>query len=187
MLNLLPTEEKNAVRLEYRRRLWSVALVMSLFILFCVALMLLPSFVKVNLGIAQIKNTLDVLNKKPAVSDYQDLESAIKETKAKLETLNKGTVGYVQMADEIKRALKNKPDGIRIENIIWLSSGDSGKELMLDGKAANRDSLSKYYAALNSDNAFAGVTLPISDFAKQEGAQFSITINVSKKTNETKK
>lgn len=177
MLNLLPTEERKSAAKEYQRRLWSAALMMSLFVLIGTGFLLLPSLTKINFNIDQAKHNLDVLSKKPAVSDYQSLESAIINTKVQLDTLNKEMTEHTLVADEIVRALKNKPNGIKIEDISWINDGDNGKELMLNGTADSRNTLSRFSDVLKSDSSFAGVSLPISDLAKSSGAQFSITIN----------
>lgn len=186
MLNLLPTEDRVAARAEYRRRLWSMMLAMSFFVFVCGALLLLPSLAKVNYGIKKAGSDFDILSKKPAVSDYRDMENTIKEVKVELDVLNKQIAAHTNVADEIERVLKNKPSGIKVENITWLRD-EKGEELALNGKAANRDSLNKYFKVLSSDSAFSKVSLPISDFAKSEGAQFSITINLNKTADEIKK
>lgn len=176
MLNLLPTEEKKNVRSEYRCRLLSVGLMFSLVVFIISTVLLFPSLVKINFNINQAEKSLEVLNGKAVLGGYQDLENIVKQTKLEIDFLDKAISNQTHVADKIIRVLKNKPAGIKVENITWLSSNNS-KGLILGGKSSSRDILNQYYNALNSDNFFAKVALPISDLAKSSGGQFSITIN----------
>lgn len=176
MLNLLPTEEKKNVRSEYRRRLLSVGLMFSLAVFIITIVLLLPSLVKINFNINQAGGSLEVLNSKAALGDYQDSANIVKQTKSEIDFLNKAISNQTQVADKIIRVLKNKPAGIKVENITWLNS-NNGRKLILGGKSSSRDILNQYYNMLNSDSFFAKVALPISDLAKSSGGQFSITIS----------
>lgn len=182
MLNLLPTEEKKEVKREYHRRIWSVALSFSLFTLICGTLLLLPSLLKVDLGINQAESSFEVLSKKPAVSDYEGLKKTITDTKTEVAYLNDEMTSHIHLADLIGKALENKPSGIKVSSVTWLVDDNNGKELILYGSASNRDTLNRYDNLLQSNTAFSNVTLPISDFAKSSGADFSITINISDAT-----
>ena len=179
MLNLLPKEDKKVAQTEYRRRLWSVILMMVFIMLVSGVLVLVPSLIKVESRIKKATSDFDILSKKPAANDYRDLENIIKGTKVEIDVLIKQNAAHSEVADKIKRVLKNRPWGIRIENIAWLKD-EKEEEMVISGRASNRDLLNKYFKVLSSDSSFSKVSLPISDFAKSEDAQFSITINLSK-------
>lgn len=175
MFNLLPKEDKEMVRSEYGRRLTSVILAILLSVFVISMFILSTLLVNVYFGSESAALELATLKSKPASNDYRDLENSIRGTKASLATLAVDMTGRPRILNMITEALQNKPKNIFINNISW-SVGDNGAVLNLSGTASSREVLREYVLVLQSDKSFSGVDIPVSNFAKAEDADFSITI-----------
>lgn len=179
MFNLLPVEDKKVIRSEYCQRLISIALGVSLFILTATLLLLVPLLINVHSANNNTKVELNALKSKPASNNYRDFESIIKNTKKAIDILKVNLSGRKHIANVITEALDNKPKGVSVESIYWIDN-EFGVKLNVNGVASSRESLRKYVSILQSNKSFSGVDIPVSDFAKAEEAEFSITLKVSK-------
>lgn len=175
MFNLLPEEDKKIIRTEYSRRLISVALGGVLIIWVASLLLLTPMLINVYSASNNTKTELDALKNKPASNDYRDLENTIKDAKKATSILKDEISLHPHIAEMITQALDNRPKGVLIDSIVWFNDS-SGLRLNLNGIASTRELLRKYVLALQSNKAFSGVDIPVSDFAKSEKADFSITV-----------
>ena len=176
MFNLLPLEEKNAIRKEYRYRLMVVALV-GLFVTFLVgSVLLVPSY-----GLSKIKEVSVVKNNAllkegaTARDDGRVVTEELRDTKSILSAL-KPSDHTVYFHEVLGGIIEQRPSGVLLQGILMQSVGVAQTEFHLSGVARNRVDLVLFQKRLEGEKRFTKVDIPFSNFAKDSDIPFTVTI-----------
>ncbi len=181
MFNLLPEEDKNSIRSEYRRRVIIMVLWFLLFGTLASLLLLIPSALVDFLSNDRVKNELADFKSKPEVNDYVALAKEMAATKSKLSYIQTYLPPRENVSGVIKEILDRKPKGVSIEIINWVNK-EVAIEVRLNGNSTSRDLLLSFASALEESKLFGTVDVPVASYAKSEDTDFSITLQIKKKS-----
>jgi hypothetical protein len=175
MLSLLPTELKQEVKREYRLRLASVAASLVALVGLLSIAMLLP-----YMAISSINERLLSERFEKVLADRKGVESG-----AFLEDVSraKGLVATLVPAEDkvsvenvIERLLRVKPSTISLDSFAIARNSSSTAQVIVEGVAEDRDALLFFVQELKKQSIFKTVVLPVSNFAKAEDIEFSVTM-----------
>lgn len=175
MLNLLPTEQKKKITLEYRLKvLWLGTFLLS--VLFVIALVgILPSYVNEKLKVDAINQQKEALEKEQNNPANIALVKKAEANRVLARYLQKqiGVAGSSTISSAIQEVLSKKTNTIKIENFSFKE-----KKLIVSGIADNRNELTSFFQSLKADSHFASATLPLSSIAKSVDNNFTIELVV---------
>jgi hypothetical protein len=174
MFNLLPELEKRFVRSEYSRRRGIIAFSFSLAAIIIAALFLVPSHIVSYYRQKNLQQSVSVLKESIATKNQQNLNSTISTTNKKIETVMNEQGPKV--TDILVGISHKKSSNIKIKS-FQLSRNSSGKRIIsLRGISQDRESLFAFANRFKDDSAYGKVDLPISNFAKDQNIDFSMTL-----------
>ncbi len=177
MINILPTEEKDALRREYWMRFASVAiLVFTLTALFA-SILLLPSYFFSASKESLSESRLEAFNKTHGGVASADLEGTIRALNTKLQSLLAATPKKMPVRDAIDPLLTLRADGIGFNQILY-SESTGTPVIELYGVARDRTTLRDFKQALDDSSKFTSVDLPLSDFIKKSNIDFTISLSL---------
>jgi len=177
MFNLLPTKEKKRIIQEYRLRLITVILFFSFSVGLVASLFLLPSYIISSSKDREISERIESVRMSTILREADELNSRLVETNLKIQSLLIGQ-NSEQTTDLFNIILQKKTSAVRISSISFYSKEGDKKEIVLNGVASSRDSLSNFVKSLEEEEIFSEVIIPVSSFAKERNATFSIQINI---------
>lgn len=179
MINLIPHSTFLYGRRIYRFRLTVVAL-----ILFCVLCILsigfiLPSLLIVQEMRASVSQSLQTAKARPVSHEADEITHKVEEVNLKVRMLiDIPTAPYVTAF--LDKILLHKTSGV---SITYINLGNNG-EITIKGVALKREDLINFSQALSKDINFSNVASPISNLIASENINFTINMDLSKKTNE---
>ena len=177
MFNLLPDNLKEKIKKEYKTRLLVVVLLFGLFIQILFLVFIFPSWV---LSLYREKEDivqLDKINQSALSKETETVTSVIKSMNIKLDILDK-TLKYPEAINLIDIILSKKTPLIRLNNLVYTSSSQSGTTILLRGISDTRDSLVSFEKNLEQSGHFKTVDLPVSNLAKDRDIIFSINLSL---------
>jgi len=176
MFNLLPQNEKQNILKEYRARR-NILIAMFVFALGVISVVvLIPAYLLSTVKLNEVQDELARVSGSEAFQESDKLNKILIDTNAKLASL-KVTKDQVYIADLIKNVISKRDLNIRVNGIMY-KRGSAGamSVITLAGVAHNREQLSTFVQELRSLPLFTSVDLPVSSFAKDKNAEFSIQI-----------
>jgi len=175
MLNLLPTEQKKKITLEYRLKvLWLGAFLLS--VLFVIALVgILPSYVNEKLKVDAINQQKEALEKEQNNPANIALVKKAEANRVLARYLQKQieVMGSSTISSAIQKVLSKKTSTVKIDTISFRE-----KKLVVSGVADNRNELTSFFQSLKVDGYFTSATLPLSSIAKSVDNNFTIELVV---------
>lgn len=175
MTNLLPPLERKKIVRMYRMRAASAGLVIIGVSFLVGAVLLLPSLFLTESRKGSIEEQAKVIEDSISTRSVMDFESAIDLTRKKLLALPKENIFPSMLIEEI---LKEKPRSVSLSEFSFQRTGEQEGTLSIEGVAASRDTLVAFNNALEKNEYFIDVSLPISDLAANRDIQFSMTMRV---------
>src|SRR3989344_2468302 len=119
MFNLLPNEDRDIVKGEYKRRLLVVALLFIFAGLIASLILLLPSVYLVYEENTSAQKNLGEYQKKPEISSYSSISAEVKNTKTRLSAIKTAMNSGVELASVLKEVVDRRPKGVTINTIAW--------------------------------------------------------------------
>ncbi len=173
MINLLPDQEKNIIRKEYRLRVIAVILVGILITAILTIVFLLPSYILV---LYKNKVAEQFVNKTPTTEvDEEDFVATLRKAKISAQVLRPGPA-VLTMTRVIEIINTTKTSNISITSMTYNKGADTPPTIDIIGKAKTRQSLVNFTQSLQKSQPIASVDLPVSSFAKDTDIPFSIAI-----------
>lgn len=174
MINLLPKEERKAIRNLYRMR---VAVVLLLFVIaleVCAAILFSPAFYNLYLTKNELAQTLEM--KRQAIpKDVEELQARITKLKEMVELLkNKGDTTATSLIDEIQ---KQKGGGV---SIVGYTYDLQSKTIQLRGKSATREDLTQFRKRMRDLGKYQSVDVPPSTLLKEKDIDFTMRMMLNK-------
>lgn len=182
-MNLLPQEEKSLIKKEYALRRVVVWLGLLVSMLTISLALLVPSYVLSRFKASDIQAELD--------TSKQTLESQLLPP-----DVTNAIAGAAKNADSLKpfsdplsayniiRIFENKPATIKISKISFSNFGTDPAgavqqaNVLLRGKAADRESLTNFGKTLEARSEFASVNIPVSNFVRETNIDFTMTVSL---------
>ena len=176
MTNLLPFEEKKAVRGIYTVRRFIVALSLVVTGIIVGAIFLLPSFFIIAVKEQRLSEELAGMKKESTPDTNKQIEQAITEANKTMDIL-KLSDGSA-LSEAMLATFSVKDSDISFTGFFYTketSDTSPRKQLVIRGKAATRNALITFVDRLKSERVFASADLPVSDLAQAKDLTFSIT------------
>ena len=178
MTNLLPKKEQKEVVKEYKSRRMVVTVAAFGVTAFLCMLFLLPSFIlsQVKLNVVA-KQAEEVRARGEIIEGENDAAQKLLSANSKVEILESGD--EYSTHSFVIAVTKHKNENIKIRTISYVHSAEEGN-IRVGGLARDRESLTQFLKALESEEVFKSVDLPVSSFAKDKDIDFSMNIIVKK-------
>lgn len=157
-----------------KNQLSTLLIFITIFVWGCLAAALTVFFILEKNILALQKTTIQAQN---VPQDLINQINQINETSSKVITLSSAFTSPQLIVNAI---LKAKPSGISISS--YKLDLDTGK-IFLKGQASDRGSLIKFKQALEKNENFSKVIIPISALATEQNVEFEINFNWQKKAN----
>lgn len=142
------------------------------------AVFLIPSYV-ISFGTyAEVENEKENLNRLIAAKQTDEAAGDIKAVSDTLNALKAHTTKR-DPTRIFERIVQDKPSGISIVSFNFTPESDAGVTVDISGRANTRSALSAYVDVLKKDAAFAGVSIPLSNFARERDIGFNLKLQVN--------
>lgn len=181
MLNFLPQKNKKQIIFEYLLRI-TVFLLLFIFGSSLILISLFfPSFFFVKYKNDTVNSQLELVKQKN-ISKGEDPIVSINNVNILSVALAGDANSALSYSEIIKKIVSLKNDGIKISSIAISKENSTGiKNVLINGIADTRDSLSLYENNIKTDGYFDSVIFPVSNFIKSSNAEFSITLTYRNK------
>ncbi len=176
---LLPTEERRALRREYRLR---ISITLLLFLSCGVVLgiaALLPSYLHTYGTEREALQRQQELLRSRRESGADQIEKAVVQSQALAEKLLSDADKAIY-SDILQKIISRRAKDILLGSFAVTSLGTTTSEIVLQGTAATRESLLAFKKSLESESIFSSIELPLSDLAKSRNIAFSMKVTVKK-------
>jgi hypothetical protein len=177
MANLLPTKERNALKLEQYHRLWASVLVLISGLFILGAILLIPAGVVLVASRESVRNRLETTR---ALAEREGVASAgdtLTDTKEKMDIIAKDEA-LVRPHELIGRVIDLSPAGVSLDEVSFVREGDV-VTAEISGGAVSRASLLSFSDALRGSGLFADVVIPIESLARNTDLRFRLTLSLT--------
>lgn len=178
MMNLLPKNEKEVVRNEYRARVVVVVLFGLFFTLLLASFLLIPSYIIASLTKNEIETQKQQLESQQEENDTASMRGVIKKTNNRISVLG-GETKSVSVTKEIVTPLVTERQSVRITRIQHRETAD-GESVQVSGTARDRNVLLEFVERLKQYPQFEDVHVPVSNFVSRADIEFSLEIRMNK-------
>ena len=177
MINLIPIEEKKAIKKDFYYRFLTIFFVMLSFVVVVLLVVVLPSYYISLEKKVSTNQKLDIQKNKVMPEIDQKAVVSIKELDARLALLAAARKNkYVFSQKVINEISLQKAPGIKIIRFSFNNDVLEGKKVSITGFAQNREQLLLFRQALEEDTLFKNVNLPISNFVKGNNIEFNLNL-----------
>jgi len=177
MINLIPIEEKKKIRKDFYYRFFVLFFIMLGLLTIVLIVATLPAyFISLEKKIS-INSRLEIQKNEVMPELDQQAQTELKDLDAKLSLLDKAKRNkYVFSQKVVSEIISKKITGIKINRITYDNDSLEGRVISVSGLAQNRETLLLFRKALEEDNSFKNVDLPISNFVKGTDIEFSLNL-----------
>ena len=185
MINLLPPEEKEALRVERNKNLIIVLSYIVIISLICMALVLFSLRLYILEDVNYQKDALVNAEKEYKTSEFFALKENIIKYNKDLSSVNSFYQNSVYLSDMFKTILSvQKPSGLYFTNIDMKRSKESKKvSVIISGKSDNRDNLLVFKKNIESNEKIKNVNFPLNSWIKPIDITFNLTFEILKDEN----
>lgn len=178
IINVLPLQEKKALKREYWMRFSTMILNLFTVTIVIAVLLVLPlySFSKSKADLADSRLETFNINNPEIATDSIDLK--IRDINSSLAMLDAKKTNKVVSEEITANIIDILPKGITLSNIAYNELENNIKNIEIRGRASDRTTLRNFKSELDSIQKFTSVTLPISDFLQANNIEFSISITM---------
>lgn len=175
MFNLLPEQEKKQIIEEYKARRAIITLVFVFAIGLIGIISIFPAYVLSTSKSEEVVRNIAAIRSSSIFQEESELSSKLSEANLKLLALKppKTQGSVVSLFSSI---IEHKSKDIRLDSFVYMSPSEGTTKITVRGIARGRQNLSDFVAELKKDPLFSKVDLPVSSFAKDENANFSLDI-----------
>ena len=177
MINLIPIEEKKEIKKDFYYRFLTALVTFFCIAVFISLIMMVPSYLvsleKKNLTVQRLntqKNELIPEIDQKALVSIKDLDTKL----ALIENARKNK--FIFSEKVINEISSKKLTGIKINSFFYQNDFIEGKKISITGVAQDREQLLLFRQALEEDDLFKNVDLPISNFVKGSDIEFNLNL-----------
>ena len=177
MINLIPIEEKKEIKNDFYYRFLTAIFVVLCFAVFASLVMIFPSYF-ISLEKKNFTSQKLSAQKNEVIPEIdQQALIAIKDLDTKLALIgNARNNEFIFSKNVINEILSKKLPGIKINSFYYLNDSLEGRKVSIMGVAKDREQLLLFRRALEEDNLFKNVDLPISNFVKDNNIDFNLNL-----------
>ena len=175
MINILPQEEKRALRREYRMRFVVVVCILLFLTFLFASIMLVPPYLLSLSKDSLAENRLatwNALNKDISLLDTTEI---ITDTNTKLGLLS-GTRQSNVVEDVFNKVLLYKTSGITFQQMLYTERSDEKRVIEIHGIARDRFALRAFKDTLESSKSFSKIEIPLSTFLEKSNIAFTVSL-----------
>ncbi len=179
MINLIPNEEKKIMARSFYLRLVTMFFVMLGVSVFIASIALLPAYFLSSVKKSIIDTKILEQKNEPILVLDKEISAISQNLNLKLDIVENSNKNKFYVSERvIGELIKNKMSDIKIVQISYgINSGISaGSSISIRGIAPSRERLLLFRMALETDDAFKQVDLPISNFIKGSNIEFSLKL-----------
>ena len=173
MINLLPPENKIAIKKEYLRRLVVVFGIFLLSIILVIAVLLITLFFIVN-NQKKAQDESVFLKEHLSLQNEAEINSLVSEINSKISLLNNNQKNTKRVSEILEKVISTKTKEIKITFLSF----DSNK-VSIYGTSETRTDLINFIEDLKKEPVFSRVNFPLSNFLKEGNVEFNIVIELS--------
>lgn len=174
MINLLPAENKIAIKKEYLRRLAAVFGIFLLSAILVIAILLITLFfIASNQKKAQ-DESIFLIREHLSLQNEAEISSLVSEINSKISLLGNNQKNARRASEILEKIIGIKTKKIKITSLSF----DSGK-ISIYGISETRTDLINFIENLKKEPAFLRVNSPLSNFLKEGNVEFSVVIELS--------
>ncbi len=177
MINLIPKEEKKKITRGFYCRLLILFLLAGSFSIIIVLVAILPSYFFSSTQNSIINTKLEIQKNELAPLPDQQTLAIIKDLNNKLSLIERAENNKFLISKKVINAIiSEKILGIKITDISYENDPLKGKKISIQGNAPSREVLLSFRLALENNNLFRQIDLPISNFVKGSNIQFYLSL-----------
>lgn len=183
MINLLPSQEKNELLLEERKKLiviWGIIFTASLSFLILL-LLFIQTYLFYELSVQKI--ILEKTKKEYEYSEAKNLQDIIKTYNENLSKLKNFYIEKIYWTRSIEKLSKISRPGIYLTSLV-LEKENNKTKLNLSGFSKSRDNLSQFKTNLEKESDFEEIYFSPSSWIKPTNIDFYLSFKIE---NENKK
>jgi hypothetical protein len=175
MLSLLPQQLKKEVQKEYRLRLVSVACFLLAAVGALSAVALVPYIALSSIKEKAVEAGIALHEKDAQTGATGDFSADVARTKLLINTYA-GREGGTSAQTLVERLVRVLPSDVSLSSIAIARTSSSTAQVIAEGVAVDRDALLFFVQELKKVPILKSVVLPVSNFAKAEDIEFSLTM-----------
>lgn len=176
MANLLPKEQQDEVRREYRLRLLVLAFLFVFFLSVWAAVLLYPSYLQSREWESIQAGRLETLKNFTALLKEYNTAEIIKSTNLRVGLILEKNEAALKINESISHVLNEQPEGVFLTGFAYQKPQGVLSRLVISGVSRNREILQGFADSLKKNRLFSKVDLPISTLAPDRDIPFSISI-----------
>lgn len=176
MINVLPLDQKIALRKEYRLRLVTLCLFVFSILVFLASFLLLPAYVLSKEKVSTLEIQLQKYNEENPTTSVDNLTKLISNINNNLAILNKENPSISVVDDMLGTILASRVSGITISRMSYRMSLEEKNTFELNGRAVDRASLRSFEDKLKESSKVESTDLPVSNFTKRSNIDYSLTV-----------
>lgn len=170
MINLLPFEDKIAIKREYQGRLYVVIGLFFASAMIVSMVFLTPTFFLLDGYKADLNHQIALSSQRAEALDTEAIISEIKELNSKVNVL-KSAQENLGLSSRIEKIIKMKTKEVRIINFNYENA-----RISMSGAAGTRQSLLNFINSLKKEFGAENMVSPISNLLNEKDANFSLTV-----------
>jgi nitrate reductase NapAB chaperone NapD len=174
MLNLLPKNKKNKITREYRIRFWVIVLALAFAGEIISLILLAPSYLTVQTRINILNSESAGLKAQNLTVETTNLSNTIRQTNSYINILNSSSTP-VGAVDAFQKIVSIRGKAVRIGSFFYRTNNGQ-QQIVISGNADSRQALLDFAKNLKNQPGVISANLPVSDFAKAQNIDFSISI-----------
>lgn len=173
MINLIPSNAKKSIALEYWLRvctswfiLWSGTLIIG-------ACILIPAYALITIQVGVYESSAKIAQESVESYDQvsQNLKTASEQAKLIVDSTSEPKIYmYIGLFERLQAP------GIILTKIILSREEEGLSPVILDGTAIDRESLARFRDRLLTEPSINSVDLPIANLAKDKDIQFTLSV-----------
>jgi hypothetical protein len=141
------------------------------------SVLILPSYFLSYVEKNTTNASLELQKNEPVPLLDQDTLVTVKDLKNRLNLVENAQKNQAFFSQKIiNEIFLEKTAGIKITGIFYQNDSKSGKKINISGKASNREILLSFRLALENNESFSKVDLPISNFVKGSDIEFNLSL-----------
>jgi len=174
MINLLPPENKIAIKKEYLRRLVVVFGIFLLSIILVIAVLLITLFFIVNNQKKAQDEAVFLVKEHLSLQNEAEISSLVSEINSKISLLSNNKKNAKRVSEIIEKIIGIKTKEIKITSLSFDSS-----KISIYGTSETRTDLINFIEDFKKEPVFSRVNFPLSNFLKEGNVEFNIVIELS--------
>ena len=161
---------------EYQLRRAVIALTFLFIVILTALIFLVPSYIVSSSKKSEVSGRIEAVKHSTVTAEATEINADLVRTNLKIQSMV-GQDETISLSDIFEIIIANKDSSIRINGLEYRKSETGEGSFLILGVARDRENLSRFIRSLESEESFTKVDIPVSNFAQDKNASFSITIN----------